>query len=314
MAEDPPNDQHHHGHHHDHDCGHDHHHGHGHQGHIPSDELDHLDQMAEAHSRANPEALLKVNQQVVSLIMPKIDIRNSGSKSDTSDSFSVLDYGCGAGGVSILLAQQISNNKILPKVVGVDITPGMIAQAQENLQKASSTANSSTLQDQIAFHLLSTRMPSAKELLSLASASSAESSFSSSDFGGYDLAIMSFVLGHIAPKEAGIDVLKAVASTIKPGGIFALVEFLCSPEQQRRDAMVEDGTGEEGAPQHSDHEHHHSHAHDHGHNHEHIEFSMEEIRERFVECDLIPSQDFTPFEFEWGGHSLKSFLAVGTKR
>jgi len=267
--------------HHDHDRYHDHDHQHHHQDHdidhdddcqefdVPSDELDHLDQMAEAHSRQNSEALRRVNQQVVSLVLSHIQDQNGvfdnniNRANGPNNPFKVLDYACGAGGISILLAQHLKTEKMIPStsageevpspvsIVGVDITPGMIAQAQENLQKESSSSpspssssssplpvlSSPTLKDQITFHLLSNRMPTAQDLLSLSSSSSSAAGHVSAAFDstdGYDLVVMSFVLGHIAPKEAGKRIVKTLASTLKPGGKLALAEFLYPPERQRQ--------------------------------------------------------------------------------
>ena len=366
----PPNHHdRHHDHHHHHNSNHqqDHDHGHHHDGQefdVPSDELDHLDQMAEAHSRQNSVALRKVNQQVVSLLLPYIQDQsgfvgdNSNRTIGPSHPFKVLDYGCGAGGISIFLAQQLKTaamtssttsapadeERVTPpiSIVGVDITPGMIAQAQENLQKESSLSSSlpppssPTLKDQITFHLLSNRMPTAQDLLSLSSLSP------SGGADGYDLIVTSFVLGHIAPKEAGKRIVKILASTLKPGGKLALAEFLYPPERQHQEQQQQqhgEDHGHQNIQGHGEghhaheHNHEHSHHHEHEHHHEHIEFSLDEVRELFVGCNLFvepaspPVADastsmeqeegdlpVTKFEFEWGGHTIKSFLAVGTKQ
>lgn len=263
-------------HHHQH---HEHEHHHHHE---PSNELDHLDRMAELH--ASDPMILKINKQVVSLL-PFAKLANNAH---------VLDFGCGAGRISLLLAARPD----VASVIGVDISEGMI-----NTAKQLTLAGPSDIQAKVSFQVAS-RLPT-KELEPWK--------------GTKDLVVMSLVLGHISPKAAGQSVLETAAATLKPGGQFALAEFL----------LVEGDMGTSPHPaDHHDHPHHihthsgrgqHQHPHgDHGsHQHHHVghvAYTEAEVREIFTNAGLEPADQFTPFKFELGVVSRKCIMAVGTKR
>lgn len=292
----------------------------------PTDHLDMLDQMAEAHSRINDDQAWIGTNQIVSLVV------SAATKGDTPPSLAtILDYGCGAGRIAVALADRFPN----AKVVGVDITKGMIEQSQERLAQ-----QSADVQEKVQFHLLSARSPTPNDLLSLGGQTDETKT-------GYDLAVMSLVLGHIAPKAAGAAVVQSVASTLKPGGKFALAEFLYIPQAGEAEGTTEEksqahhgighdhqhehghghghghahnhsGGGVEGKHHHDDNHNHHdhnhsSHGHDHSHHGGHVAFTEAEIRALFVHCGLQPDAEFTPFDFEWGDKELKCILAAGTK-
>lgn len=269
---------------------------------VPSLELDHLDRMAEAHARTNRDQVVRVNQQIVDLLPPMDS--NGGAKR-------ILDYGCGAGHTAILLAQQqqhsslLNNNTVV--VVGVDISPGMISQAQENLQRALETTPD--LKDRIEFRLLTSRSPTRDELLRN-STNTQDDDSGSKEEEGMDLAIMSLVLGHISPREAGAKVVETVVSTLKQGGKFALAEFVytAGEEEEQDKKEVSDKYSH-------NHNHDHGHHHDHSHSHHggHVAFTETELRQLFQHCGLQPEPTFTPFEFDWGEQNMKCVMAIGTK-
>ena len=57
---------------------------------------------------------------------------NPQAIADLKPGEAVLDLGCGAGFDSFLAARQVGENG---KVIGIDMTPGMINRAQENARK-----------------------------------------------------------------------------------------------------------------------------------------------------------------------------------
>jgi SAM-dependent methyltransferase len=269
--------------------------------------------MAEAHARQNSEDTIRVAQKIVSLLVPALP---------ADDSCRILDYGCGAGRIAIALAEQVPMKAIL----GVDITPGMIDQANENLARTSAS-----IQGKVCFRLLSSRMPTRNELLH------------ENDTTLFDVAIMSLVLGHITPKEAGKQVVQTITSTLKPGGKFALAEFLFQ-EDAASPMDTEDHPhhhhhslehhhnhrhGDDAAIEQKPHLHHskhthegatakqkphdHSHSRDHSHHGGHVAFAEPEMRDLFVKCGLQADQDFTPFTFLWGGQTMECVMAIGTK-
>ena len=295
---------------------------------MPSDELDHLDKMAEAHARNGTETL-RVNQQVLSLL-PLVwadGDSNNTNNNNNNDEVRVLDYGCGAGRISILLAQNLQASQRKFSVVGVDITPGMIEQAKQNLLAMADQS----VQQKVSFRLLTARLPTRNELL-MGHPSTTTTTNDSNDLAlSMDLVIMSLVLGHISPKEAGKQVVAAVASTLKPGGKFALAEFLYKADQQEsshnHSAVEEEHHHHDHSHEHhsqNHHDHHHSHNHegtaeeshdgnDHNHHRGHMAFTEKEIREMFVSCGLEPDKEFTPFQFDWGGITMECIMAIGTK-
>jgi len=290
----------------------------------PTDDLDMLDQMAEAHSRINDDQAWNGTNQIVSLVV------SAATKGDTPPlTNAILDYGCGAGRISLALADRFPN----AKVVGVDITEGMIEQSQERLAQ-----QSAGVQEKVQFHLLSARSPTPQDLVSLLGQDETNK--------GYDLAVMSLVLGHIAPKAAGAAVVQSVTSTLKTGGKLVLAEFLYIPEAGEAEGTTEEeksqahhgmnhdhqhahahghahnhsgGESGEGKHHHDNHNHNHhdhnhsTHGHDHSHHGGHVAFTEAEIRALFVHCGLQPDNEFTPFDFEWGDKKLKCILAAGTK-
>ena len=264
------------------------------QHHQPSDALDHLDKQAESH--ADTDAFREVNKQVFELLLPELPPKNAH----------VLDLGCGPGGISILLAKMTQ----VESVVGIDISEVMISRANHYKQQI----QDNSVQSKLTFIQQTERYPKAElEVMK----------------GTKELVVMSFVLGHIAPKQAGSNVLALGVSTLKSGGKFALAEFVYTPGEG------EDGM-DDGDDHHLDHHNHsHSHRHEHyrQHNHGdsggfslvndeedkshhggHVAFSEEEIRQLFKDIGLEPALQFTAFEFSWFGRSIKSIMAVGTKR
>ena len=299
----------------------------------PTDALDHLDQMAEAHARMNDAQVRQGTNRIVNLIVSSSSTALLQNNDDNSVHH-ILDYGCGAGRMTLALLEKYPN---ATKVVGVDITKGMIEQSEERLAQ-----ESASVREKVHFQLLSQRSPTSQELLSLIGLGSArDMPSSSSSEEGYDLAVMSLVLGHIAPKAAGAAVLQTVASTLRQGGVFALAEFLYIPEAETASNAESSkhpptsthdhqhshghehshnhsggGGGGEGKHQKSstnNHNHNHDHGHDHSHHGGHVAFTEAEIRALFVHCGLQPAAEFTPFDFEWGDKKLKCILAVGTK-
>ena len=197
-------------------------------------------------------------------------------------------------------------------VVGTDISSKMISRANHYKQQLTD----STIQNKLTFLQQTSRLPKV-DLRSMIATK--------------DLVLMSFVLGHIAPRQAGIEVMTLSISTLKPGGKFALAEFVYVDDSN------EDNNGHHHNHSHSRHHHHHHHHH-HDHNHDsetttdghehhnaddndkshhggHIAYSENEIRLIFQNIGLKPDEEdqFTKFSFEWHGRTIQSIMAIGTK-
>mmetsp|Transcript_68217 Transcript_68217/g.102881 ORF Transcript_68217/g.102881 Transcript_68217/m.102881 type:complete len:332 (+) Transcript_68217:2-997(+) len=258
----------------------------------PSDELDHLDKQAERG--ADSPQFLEVNKKVFSLL-PEL---KPGSK--------ILDFGCGPGRLAILMAQSPN----VESVVGTDISEAMITRATKYAEDEEEAIRKKLTWRQTSRH------PKA-ELEPIE--------------GSMDLVVMSFVLGHIAPRQAGKEVFATAASTLKQGGQFALAEFAYSDDSNAGGGNEDQHHG--GDSHNHNHQHHHSHHH-HSHNHHHhhdddctgsgeeadrshhgghVAFIEEDVRRMFKESGLEPAEEFVAFEFEWHGKTIKSMMALGTK-
>ena len=47
----------------------------------------------------------------------------------------VLDIGCGCGVIAFCLAQKLSENQVVPSIVGIDVDADSIAEARENAER-----------------------------------------------------------------------------------------------------------------------------------------------------------------------------------
>jgi len=285
----------------EHSHSHNHSHHHNHPSGDDGDEANHLNKMAELH--ANDPAVAKLNEQIVSILLPELS--NDGGAA-ASPPLRVLDFGCGAGRASILLAKQEN----VASVLGTDISDRMVENANRLLQAEPSEAVRSKVSFRVTAPVPAAEFHPFK--------------------GTVDFVVMALVLGHIAPKETGREVAKVVASTLKPGGKFALAEFLYVADEEDKGESPPPSDPPSGREHSHHHTHEHSHQHNHHHHHDHegetgnekekshhgghVAYTDAEIRDLFRGCGLEPAAAFRPFEFEWGGVLRKCVLAVGTKQ
>jgi len=119
----------------------------------------------------------------------------------------VLDFGCGPGRVTIPAARLVGDGG---EVFAVDLQPAMLA-------------------------IVARR--AAREGLRDVRTLEAAAGDGALPVGGYDLALLTFVLGEI-PADLRPSAVREIASALRPGGALAVVEGLMDPHRQSRETVL----------------------------------------------------------------------------
>ncbi|RAL09654.1 class I SAM-dependent methyltransferase [Aspergillus homomorphus CBS 101889] len=135
----------------------------------------------------------------------------------------MLEYACGPGPVSMTLAPYVT------KVVGMDVSDGMVGQFNKNAQEAG----------------LGDKMTGVKaDLL----AETVPEEYSGEEYSNFDIVVVSMALHHFEKPELA---LARLGERLKKGGVFLILEILAN--------------GDHDHQHHHHHHHHHGEHHDSAH-------------------------------------------------
>ncbi|KAL8979531.1 MAG: hypothetical protein Q9177_006117 [Variospora cf. flavescens] len=156
----------------------------------------------------------------------------------------LLDYACGAGEVS----KSTRGETLLPSVdaaLGIDISPGMVKAYNERAAEAGikgeeMRAVRGDFSSSSSFPVATTNNNGDEE-----------TTFSGEEWWGFDVAVMSMALHHVASPS---DAVKALVDRLRKGGKVVVVDWWL-------DSIVFHDDGKKGAGHHAHQHHHHGHGH-----------------------------------------------------
>ncbi|KAF9123069.1 hypothetical protein BGW39_009295 [Mortierella sp. 14UC] len=163
-------------------------------------------------------------------------------------SSTVLDFGCGTGLASFLVAEKVGH------LVGVDASEGMLTYFNQKLNTLPELA---PLKQANKIHTIHHLVTDASPL--------PEPEFSkylAGEQGGFDMVYSNYVLHHIEDIQGIVDTL--AKKLVKRGGWLIILDF----EGHHVHGGVDHGKPHHGHGQHG-HGHGHGHEHEHGHGHAH---------------------------------------------
>lgn len=153
-----------------------------------------------------------------------------GIPHQASDSIRLLDYACGSGDLSRTLFPYVNEAK------GIDISSAMVKAYNDQ-------ARAADIPEQ--------KMCAVQgDILAPTEESEAESRLAGSEWQGFDIAVMSMALHHVAPPE---DAIVKLIERLKEGGVLAIVDWDLASIVSH-EAHPKFGPGDHGS-----HSHHHAH-------------------------------------------------------
>ncbi|KAK3847113.1 MAG: S-adenosyl-L-methionine-dependent methyltransferase [Linnemannia gamsii] len=165
----------------------------------------------------------------------------------------VLDFGCGTGLASFLVAEKVNH------LVGVDASEGMLTHLHKKLDTLPELAHlKASNRIHTVHHLITDESPLQEPEFS---------KYLAGENGGFDMVYSNYVLHHIENIQGIVDTM--AKKLVKKGGWLIILDF----EGHHVHGGVDHGKPHHGHGQHGHGHSHHDHAHGHGHGqgHEHQE-------------------------------------------
>ncbi|KAL8652053.1 MAG: hypothetical protein Q9210_002903 [Variospora velana] len=196
----------------------------------------------------------------------------------------LLDYACGAGEVSKTLFPSVD------AALGIDISSGMVKAYNERAAEAGFKGEEMrAVRGNILFSSSSSSSSSATT-----NNNGDEETFSGEEWWGFDVAVMSMALHHVASPS---DAVKALVGRLRKGGKVVVVDWWL-------DSVVFHDDGKEGAGHHA----HHAHDHDHGHGHHQHNCGGEAEKVAGHAHNVVPGSEHTITRAGFGKEEMETMF------